>query len=238
MIRAAFIVFLLTTFVASAQVEGPKVSAQQLAYNFGDVNQGDIVSHSFVLSNNGGDLLSILDVKASCGCTAANPDKNSLKPGETTNIVVSFNSKGRKGVQNKTVAVKTNDKENPTLTFTIKCNVIVPEKAANKDGALILFPENQFDFGQVSEGQIVEHTFKFSNSGNAVLNIKDIKTSCGCTAAMVSEKVIKPGESGSIKVELDTKSRAGKMSRTVTVVSNDQNNPNKVITIFADVIKK
>lgn len=238
MIRATFIVFLLTTFVACAQVEGPKVSAQQLEYNFRDVNQGDVVSHSFVLSNNGGDLLSILDVKASCGCTAANPDKNSLKPGETTNIVVSFNSKGRKGVQTKTVTVKTNDKENPTLTFTIKCNVIVPEKDAKKDGALILFPENQFDFGQVSEGQIVEHTFKFSNNGNAVLNIKDIKTSCGCTAAIVSEKTIKPGESGSIKVELDTKSRVGKMSRTVTVVSNDQDNPNKVITIFADVIKK
>lgn len=237
MIRVTFIVFLLTTFAAFAQVVGPKVSVQELEHNFGDVNQGDVVSHSFVLSNNGGDLLSILDVKASCGCTAANPDKNSLKPGETTNIVVSFNSKGRKGAQTKTVTVKTNDKEDPILTLTIKCNVIVPVKDAKKDGALILFPENQFDFGKVSEGRIVGHTFKFSNDGNAVLNIKDIKTSCGCTAAVVSEKTIKPGESGSIKVELDTKSRSGKMSRTVTVVSNDQSNPNKVITIFADVIK-
>ena len=238
MIRATLIVFLLTTFIGCAQVVGPKISAQQLEHNFGDVNQGDVVSHSFALSNNGGDLLNILDVKASCGCTAANPDKNSLKPGETTNLVVSFNSKGRKGVQTKTVTVKTNDKENPTLTLTIKCNIVVPQKDADTDEAVIFFPETQYDFGKVSEGQVVEYTFKFSNNGKGTLNIKDIKTSCGCTAAVVSEKTIKPGGSGSIKVELDTKSRQGKMSRTVTVVSNDQKDPNKIITIFADVIKK
>ena len=96
----------------------PQVGVQQSEHNFGDINQGDVVTHSFVIANNGGDLLKISSVKASCGCTAANPDKNELKPGESTNIVVTFNSKGRKGPQTKTVTVTTNDPEKPQVTLT------------------------------------------------------------------------------------------------------------------------
>ena len=97
---------------------------QQLEHDFGNINEGDVVNHSFVISNNGGDLLKIIDVRASCGCTAASPDKKELKPGESTNISVSFNSKGRKGPQTKTVTVTTNDTEKPTLSLNIKCNII------------------------------------------------------------------------------------------------------------------
>ena len=64
-----------------------------------------------------------------------------------------------------------------------------------------------------------------------------MKTSCGCTAAVVSDNSIKPGQDGSIKVDFDTKNRSGRNSKSITVVSNDTKEPNKVITIYADVQK-
>ncbi|MDH3268449.1 MAG: DUF1573 domain-containing protein, partial [Ignavibacteria bacterium] len=82
------------------------------------------------------------------------------------------------------------------------------------------------------------HTFNFANKGSSVLSIKDIKTSCGCTAALLSQDNLAPGQEGTIKVELDTKNRSGKMSRTVTINSNDPKDPAKVLTIYADIVKK
>jgi hypothetical protein len=219
------------------QLLAPKVGLQQLQHDFGNINQGDVVTHTFVISNNGGDLLKILDVKASCGCTAAKPDLNELKPGESTNILVSFNSKGRKGPQTKTVTVTTNDPEKQSVSLTIKGNVVISEVKDDKLGAKIFFQETQHDFGKVKEGQILEYEFKFENKGTESLSIKDVKTSCGCTAAVVSESTIKPGQVGYIKVNFDTKSREGKNSKSITVVSNDTKEPNKVISIYADVQK-
>ncbi len=237
MIRSIIVIFLFTSLAIFPQLLEPKVSVQQVEYDFGNINQNDIANHSFTITNTGGDVLKILDIKASCGCTAANPDKKELMPNESTQINVSFNSKGRKGPQTKTVTVKTNDPNTPALTLMIKCNIIVQESKDTKSGAMIYFPEIQHDFGNVKEGEVVHYTFAFQNKGTLPLEIKDIRTSCGCTAAVVSEKNLQPGQSGSIKIDFDSKNKQGKLSRTVTVNSNDLNEPYKVITIYADVSK-
>ena len=101
----------------------------------------------------------------------------------------------------------------------------------------IYFPEITHDFGKVENGKVVDYIFKFVNKGNSILNIQDIKTSCGCTAALVSSKSVKPGEDGTIKVELNTKGHTGKMVRTVTIKSNDPKTPTSTLTIFAEVVK-
>ncbi|NUM63241.1 MAG: DUF1573 domain-containing protein, partial [Ignavibacteriaceae bacterium] len=89
-----------------------------------------------------------------------------------------------------------------------------------------------------NEGDKVDYTFKFVNKGSSNLIISDIKTSCGCTAALLSADNLEPGQEGTIKVELDTKNRSGKMSRTVTIKSNDPKESTKILTIYADVVKK
>jgi uncharacterized cupredoxin-like copper-binding protein len=237
MIKYFLVLLIFCTIAIMPQMIGPKVSVQQLTHDFGDVNVGDIVKHTYIITNNGGDLLKILDVRASCGCTAAKPEKNELKPGESTDLVVTFNSKGRKGPQNKTVTVVTNDTETPNLTLSFKCNVIVTQTTENKFGAILYLPETQHDFGKIPEGQKIEYTFKVENKGTESLVIKDVKTSCGCTAAVVSNSSINPGEVGSIKVNFDTKNRLGRNSKSITIVSNDIKEPNKVLTIYADVQK-
>jgi hypothetical protein len=55
----------------------------------------------------------------------ANRKRCSLKPGESTKIEVTFNSKGRRGIQQQRVTVTTNDPENEEMILTIKCNVLL-----------------------------------------------------------------------------------------------------------------
>jgi len=237
MTKSFLFAFFLYSSMVFAQLFQPKLVLQQNSFDFGDIKQGETVSHTFVISNNGGDLLKITNVQASCGCTAAAPEKNELAPGESTNLIVKFNSAGRQGMQKKTVKIFTNDPQNPEMVITINGNVVL---AGENSGGLptIYFTETQHDFGKVNEGEKVNYTFSFANKGTSVLTIKDIKTSCGCTAALLSQDNLTPGQEGTLKVELDTKNRSGKMSRTITVNSNDPKDPAKVLTIYADIIKK
>jgi|CZKP01.1.fsa_nt_gi hypothetical protein len=239
MIRYSLVLILCFTFIACAQVVGPKASSQQMEFDFGTIEQGQIATHNFALVNNGGDILKITDVHASCGCTAVKPDKNELAPGESINIKVEFNSAGKNGKQEKFIYVKTNDPNNKELKFKFTGNVL--DISGVKDSLLapqLYFSETLHDFGTVKEGQVVEYTFKFKNSGQGVLEVKNVSTSCGCTVASISSKTLKPGEEGTLRVELDTKDREGKMNRNITIQSNDPKEPNKLLLIFADIIRE
>lgn len=78
-----------------------------------------------------------------------------------------------------------------------------------------------FNFGQVFAGQKVEHTFTFLNQGDAPLEIEQVRSSCGCTAALVSARSIPPGESGEIRTTFDSSRFRGNVLKTVTLYSND-----------------
>ncbi|MBS4036451.1 MAG: DUF1573 domain-containing protein [Ignavibacterium sp.] len=234
MLNKIFAVLFLLSSVSFAQMIAPKAVVQQKLHDFGDVNQGEIVKASFLISNSGGDLLEIMDVRASCGCTAAKPEKSQLKPGESTKVDVNFNTKGRRGIQQQRVTVTTNDPANQQLVLTIKANVIIPEQTKS-EAPKIKFNNSQHNFGKVKEGQVYQHTFSFSNNGSRLLNIKDVKSSCGCAVASISQKELKPGESATLKVELDTAKRKGRMSRTLTVISNDPETPNTILTLYAEI---
>jgi hypothetical protein len=238
-ILSLFFLVIVAYTTSNAQIFEPKVVVQRAEHDFGDIREGVKVKHNYVITNNGGDLLKITKVRASCGCTAAHPEKSELAPGESTVIKIEFNSAGREGLQEKYIYVNTNDPKNPELKLKMTCKILKRgEDVSAADLPKIKFISDQHDFGKVKEGKVVEHVFSFQNEGNRTLEIKDIKTSCGCTAALVSKKKIEPGQNGTLRVELDTKDRMGRMSRTISVRSNDPDSPDKVLTIYADVVNE
>ena len=68
----------------------------------------------------------------------------------------------------------------------------------------IVFAEPVYEFGKVEQGEQVTHMFRFTNQGEQELRIESVKTSCGCTAAVISEEVIPPGKEGTISATFDT----------------------------------
>jgi hypothetical protein len=92
-------------------------------YDFGSVNQGDIVETEFEFSNSGNSDLLITEALGSCGCTIPEFPKMAIKPGDKGKIKVLFNSRGKSGMQNKTVTITSNTSSG-IETLHIKANVI------------------------------------------------------------------------------------------------------------------
>ena len=67
------------------------------------------------------------------------------------------------------------------------------------------------------------------------LVVEKIETTCGCTAALVSEKRIAPGKDGKIKTTFDTRGYSGRLSRYIYLVSNDAENPRRELSVVADI---
>ena len=117
-----FVLFvLLSVSFTKAQ---PKAIVRPLSYDFGEIIQDSIVSTKFVIINGGSEPLKITSVKPSCGCTAAVVGKNELKPHESTELKVSFDSKGKSGMQIKTITVETNDPKNSSIKISFTGNVV------------------------------------------------------------------------------------------------------------------
>ncbi len=101
----------------------PDIQFSEISFDFGDIKTGDKVSHTFNVTNKGKTPLVLRKVKASCGCTATQPDKTNILPGETANIIVAFDSRGREGRQNQSITVYSNDPKKSTMLLRISANI-------------------------------------------------------------------------------------------------------------------
>ncbi|HOW26796.1 MAG TPA: DUF1573 domain-containing protein [Bacteroidales bacterium] len=100
--------------------DAPHIKFDQEAYIFDTITSGSNVVYDFVFTNEGKSDLIIRNVKAGCGCTATNPEKTLLKPGENSKIGIVFNTSGRTGHQLKSVTVIANDPKKPVTMLNIE----------------------------------------------------------------------------------------------------------------------
>jgi len=235
--KIAILQFVLT-FSLLAQFNPPKIVSLENEFDFGDIIEGETVEHEFVLNNIGGDILEITRIRASCGCTAAEPTKTKLAPEETTSLKVKFDSTRRLGKQKKYVYIFSNDPETPQLRLTFKANVISNSGENSLEKPSIKLSKYNHNFGKVKEGEKLETFVEVKNIGMSKLNITQIKSSCGCAAAMLSSKMLMPNEKSELKIEFDTKNLSGQIARTVTLFSNDPEHPSRVLTLIANIEKE
>ena len=116
----------LTANSNAEKVLTPNIEMLETSYNFGEIQQGESVTHDFILKNTGDADLIISAAKGSCGCTVPEWPKTPIAKGEEAAIKVTFNSAGKSGKQNKTVTLVSNAIPN-TKVITINGNVIVPQ---------------------------------------------------------------------------------------------------------------
>ncbi len=102
----------------------------------------------------------------------------------------------------------------------------------------IEFEKTEYDFGTVTDGDKIEFSFDFKNTGKADLLIRKTRASCGCTAVTVSSEPIKPGKKNSIKAVFDTSGKSGKQSKIITVITNDPNTPKIILKMSGEVKAK
>jgi hypothetical protein len=105
---------------AEEYAKAPKLKIDDPIFDFGRIKQGEKVTKEFIITNSGKSNLNIRMTRATCGCTASEPEKSDIGPGESSKIKVTFDSKGRSGEQKKAVLVYSNDPLNPTQKISIK----------------------------------------------------------------------------------------------------------------------
>jgi|TARA_A100001015_G_C15037592_1_gene737335 uncharacterized cupredoxin-like copper-binding protein len=122
------IIFLLTSFVlfscnesASSKIKPDnqnktqyqasyaEITFDRIFHDFGEIKEGEIVKTFFSFTNTGENDLYIVEAIGSCGCTVPKYPKNvAIKPGESGEIEVNFDSNGRPNLQQKMVKISAN----------------------------------------------------------------------------------------------------------------------------------
>lgn len=105
-----------------------------------------------------------------------------------------------------------------------------------KNAPVVKYDNESFDFGDIKPGSKVEHTFHLKNEGKKDLIIRDVKSSCGCTAVQPSKNIVTSGESVPLKVTFDSTGKNGRNNKTITVITNDPKNPTTVLRISSNIL--
>ncbi len=104
----------------------------------------------------------------------------------------------------------------------------LPAMSAAQDAEpapLLKVEQSHVDLGIVREGGVYEFRYLLKNEGTAPLIIERVQSTCGCTVAKVDDRNIAPGASVTLHASFDSKRRVGKISKYITVKTNDPQTP-------------
>ena len=100
----------------------PILKLTESEFDFGVIEEGEVLKHDFEVRNTGTAPLMILQATSSCGCTIPKFPTEPIEPGESDMITIKFNSHHKEGYQNKQVTIFANTIPNQTI-IRIKAKV-------------------------------------------------------------------------------------------------------------------
>lgn len=222
----------------------PRIAVQEVEHDFGNAAG----SYTFLIYNSGGGVLKIERVRTTCRCVTASLEKNMIPMADSSRLTVTFSGSDKEGAMLEYIYVKSNDETTPELRLTVASDKHIPPlifpnlskvdtgvKQRSPDSPIIFLPETTHDFGVMTKGTVAGYNFKIMNKGRSTLEIRRVRTSCGCTAALVSNNKIEPGESTELHVEFDSSTENGKVRRVIEIISNDAGAEKSILNIYAEV---
>jgi hypothetical protein len=170
----------------------PEIFCPEKVFDWGSIDNIHPVEHNFTIQNKGTAPLTITEVKTSCGCTAARPEKNELAPGEETVVEVALSLKGRVGTQKKTVTLISNDPKTPKYVLTLQGKAL----------AVIKVEPNRVDFGVIADDEPRSKTIRVSTDRpDVVFHITKVQTPKQMTITSET-KTVEEGKSYDITLNL------------------------------------
>lgn len=109
------------------------------------------------------------------------------------------------------------------------------EQTTTEDLPQITFEQEVFSFGQITQGEKVEYSFRFMNTGKSDLIITSARGSCGCTVPSWPKEPIAPGASGTVDVVFNSNGKQGQQHKKITLVTNCMPNTT-VIALKGEVL--
>ena len=174
----------------------------------------------------------------------ANPE--TLKPGQKGIIEGTYDATKNTGWGNVSdlIKVKVNGTIDPKIYYYVSANLVEDFSKLSKEdlanAPVFNVASKTVDLGTMADATSKEFEFKFTNTGKKDLEIRHIRSTCGCTAVQqgVKDAPIKAGETGSIKAVFNSGSFKGKTTKAIYVYTNDPKNSEVVLMLTADVVPK
>lgn len=155
---------LLSHLTAEEAAAAPQIFSEAPSFDFGSKPNSEKVIHTFVLENKGDSLLTIHNVKPTCGCTIANISTQELQPGDKAEIKTSLDLRMRSGKQVKHITVNSNDPKTPAYTLTLT-GTAIPNIEINP---------RTLNFGMVPETDIPPRVITFKSNTGEPFNIESV----------------------------------------------------------------
>ena len=105
-------------------------------------------------------------------------------------------------------------------SYTAQAQTTASTATAKAAGPQIKFMEEKYDFGSIKQGDIVDHVFKFKNTGTQPLVISNIGVSCGCTTPDWTKEPVMPGKTGMVSAKFNSAGKMGMQTKVLTIESN------------------
>jgi hypothetical protein len=209
----------------SGLIAQPKIQIEaDRVFSLDTLMEGAVAERNIVIRNAGTSVLKIDKVDVSCGCTGTMVSNSELKPGETGELKITFNSKNFNGKVHKTVTVNSNDPENPKARIEFSA-VVIQELAVS---------ENRFVFKDAVVGEKRTSKVTLTNNSGSNLELKGYETSLpGLTINYPHS--ISPGQSVEVVAEFIPKEPKRTLSSNVSLQTNSPNKPEIVFYVFGSV---
>ncbi len=170
-VSACFLLVLAVLALQQAPAAAQVISVDPQSFDFGEMYQQETRTTTVTITNEGAGLLRILNVHADCGCTVPTLTKDSLAPGESTQIEIQFNSKRFNGSVIKAIKISSNDPNSPETDILIMAKVLT---------ALVIDPASRrVGFSRSLQGETMTKHITFTATDAPKLEISAGKTRQG-----------------------------------------------------------
>jgi hypothetical protein len=223
---------ILPAFASGKQA---RAKFKEVAWDFGKIKQGEILTHAFVFTNEGDAPLAIEKVSTSCGCTAALASEEKIGPGKEGRIKASFDSRGYSGRIVKYVYVDSNDADKSRRELSLTAEIEVPPQPRIELSAY------NIDLGLSLEGEEAATRVAIKNIGELELSIDiahpEFKFLINGKPAAFPLKIAAGKELG-LDVRFPSQNKNGALRDYVLIKSNDPIRSTLSIYISRYVITK
>jgi hypothetical protein len=210
-------------FTVSAQ---PRLKVMEgTKFDLGNVDRGVVATKHVTLKNIGNQVLTIGNVEVSCGCTGTVVSSKELNPGDTTSLLITFNSKNFTGQVHKSLTINSNSADAPRTLIEFTAKVVED----------LSFTPLQFYFKDALEGRKSTATVKVTNGSTRDQTITGYRTQLESFVLKYPSKPIRPGETVELSAEFTPKKVMPVLSDGVYITTSSQSQPEVYVYIFGNV---
>ena len=214
------------------------IAIDKVAHTYADVKRDQAYTQEFNVKNISPIKIAFTEKVEKSEAVDLQVTPVELTPGQTGKVILTLNGeKLEKGGEfSETITLYTDEEEDAAKAFTLtgKAEFSADEMSMQPN---IEFAQTKYEGGTAIEGEKITYTYQFTNTGQADLEITDVKASCGCTASAPKDKVVKPGASSEIVATFNSKGRTGTQRKTITVRTNDPDQPVVQLSLQVQVDK-